>query len=128
LVLFFKKELLFGKRRIARGDRESKNFLFISYRSGGDTVSARRLLISGRVQGVGYRDWMVEQARALGLSGWVRNTAEGKVEALIDGDEAAIEELLRACRRGPRFAEVTDILEELTEPPDDPGFHRLPRA
>ena len=89
-------------------------------------MSARRLLISGRVQNVGYRDWMVARARSLGLSGWVRNTTDGKVEALIDGDEPAIEELLRACRRGPRFAEVTEIVEELTDPPDDPGFHRRP--
>ena len=91
-------------------------------------MSARRLLIAGRVQGVGYRDWMVARARALGLCGWVRNRTDGKVEALIDGDEAAIEELLRACRRGPRLAEVTEIVEELTEPPGDPGFHRFPSA
>ncbi len=64
-------------------------------------VSARRVVITGRVHGVGYRDWLVSQACALGVSGWVRNRRDGGVEALFDGDEAAVEELLRLCRRGP---------------------------
>ena len=89
-------------------------------------MSARRLVISGRVQGVGFRAWMESKAQALGLSGWVRNRMDGTIEALIDGDEAAIDELLRDCRRGPRMAEVAEITEELANPPDVPGFHRLP--
>jgi acylphosphatase len=88
-------------------------------------VNAKRLVIAGRVHGVGYRDWMVTQARALGLSGWVKNRSDGKVEALIAGDIAAVEELSRLCRRGPRMAEVSSIDEDMAEPPDDPGFHRL---
>ena len=89
-------------------------------------MSARRVVISGRVQGVGYRDWMLVQAERLGVFGWVRNRRDGTVEAVLDGDEAAVAELLRACRRGPRLAEVTEILEELTEVPDGPGFRKLP--
>ncbi len=85
---------------------------------------ARRVIIAGRVQGVGYRDWMCAQAEALGLSGWVRNRSDGTVEALIDGEEGAVQELLRACRRGPRLAAVTEIVEELADPPDAPGFQR----
>ncbi len=89
-------------------------------------MTARRVVIAGRVQGVGYRDWLREQAEQLGLHGWVRNRRDGTVEALIHGDEPAIQELLRACRRGPRLASVRDILEELAEPPEEPGFRRLP--
>jgi acylphosphatase len=86
---------------------------------------AKRLVITGRVQGVGYRAWMTEKARALGLSGWVRNRADGAVEALVAGDVAAVEEMSRACRRGPRLAEVARIDEELAEPPEEAGFHLM---
>jgi len=86
-------------------------------------VIAKHLLIQGRVQGVGYRAWMVEKARELGISGWVRNRADGAVEALVSGDVAAVEELSRLCRRGPRLAEVSSITEDLAEPPAEPGFY-----
>jgi acylphosphatase len=89
-------------------------------------MSARRLIISGRVVGVGFRDWMVERAEELGVFGWVRNRRDGTVEAVVDGDQAAVAEFLRACRRGPRLAKVTEILEEMAEAPDGPGFLRLP--
>lgn len=87
-------------------------------------MSARLLVIAGRVQGVGFRDWMVVRARRLGIAGWVRNRPDGLVEALVAGDEAAVEELLRACRRGPLAAEVHSITEEWAEPPEAPGFFR----
>ncbi len=87
-------------------------------------MSAKRLIIAGRVQGVGFRDWMARRAEALGLDGWVRNRADGTVEALIAGDTDAVEELARLCRRGPRLAEVASITEDLAEPPSEPGFHR----
>ncbi len=86
-------------------------------------MNAKRLVIAGRVHGVGYRAWMVQKATALGLSGWVRNRADGKVEALIAGDVAAVEELSRACRRGPRLAEISSIDEEMADLPEEPGFH-----
>ena len=89
-------------------------------------MNAKRLIISGRVQGVGYRDWMVERARALGISGWVRNRVDGSVEALVAGDVAAVEELSRLCRRGPRMAEVTSIEEEMADPPESFGFRQVP--
>jgi acylphosphatase len=91
-------------------------------------MTARRVILRGRVVGVGYREWMVQVASQLGLSGWVRNRSDGSVEALIDGDEGSIDEMLRACRRGPPLAEVTEIEEHLTDPPEHPGFTRLPTA
>jgi acylphosphatase len=89
-------------------------------------MTSKRVVISGRVHGVGFRHWMIAQAELLGLSGWVRNRHDGTIEALIDGDTAAVEELVRACRRGPRMAEVSAIEEDLAEPADAPGFMRLP--
>jgi acylphosphatase len=89
-------------------------------------MSAKRLLISGRVQGVGFRDWLVREATALGLSGWVRNRRDGSLETLVAGETAAVEEMVRACRRGPRGAEVHAIEETLAAEPEQPGFARLP--
>lgn len=87
-------------------------------------MRAKKVVIQGRVQGVGYRDWMVAQAEALGVAGWVRNRHDGAVEALVYGEVPAVEELLRACRRGPRLAAVTLIEEDWADPPDEPGFVR----
>lgn len=89
-------------------------------------MSAKRLVIAGRVQGVGFRDWMVDAARTHGVAGWVRNRVDGTIEALVAGETAAVEDLCHACRRGPRMAMVTSVTEEMAEPPDDPGFHRKP--
>ena len=70
---------------------------------------AIQVRISGRVQGVGFRAWTERQASALGLSGWVRNRADGDVEAVFSGPEQAVEAMLAACRRGPRLASVTKV-------------------
>jgi acylphosphatase len=91
-------------------------------------MTAQRLVIKGRVQGIGYRDWLVAEAEALGVSGWVRNRRDGSVEAVLYGDMAAVQELLRACRRGPRLAEVEEIVEEFLDVVVEPGFRRLPTA
>ena len=71
--------------------------------------AAVRLRIRGRVQGVWYRGWMVEEARSRDLTGWVRNRRDGSVEALIVGREQALREMIATCRRGPRAARVEDI-------------------
>jgi acylphosphatase len=65
--------------------------------------------ISGLVQGVGFRAWTERRANSLGVSGWVRNTAEGDVEALFSGAPAAIDAMLAACSDGPRFARVASV-------------------
>ncbi len=88
-------------------------------------MNARRLVSAGRVQNVGFRDWLARAANEVGVSGWVRNRPDGTVEALLYGETDVVEELLRACRRGPRLAEVASIEEFLDEPPDQPGFLRL---
>ena len=72
-------------------------------------VVIRRLLIVGRVQGVGYRQSMLRKAHALGVRGWVRNRRDGTVEALFRGDAEQVETMVEACRHGPMLAKVTDI-------------------
>jgi acylphosphatase len=83
-------------------------------------VAARRILVSGRVQGVFYRNWTVGEARALGLAGWVRNLRSGEVEIHAEGAEEAIAALVERCREGPPAARVVDVrVEEADEEPFD---------
>lgn len=74
-------------------------------------MSDRSILvrISGRVQGVGYRDWTRHKASGLGLSGWVRNLPTGEVEAVFAGPAETVESMLAACRRGPPLARVEAV-------------------
>jgi len=88
-----------------------------------------RLAITGRVQGVGYRDWAVAMGQRLGLSGWVRNRADGSVEALVIGDDEAVGRMIEACRRGPSLARVDAVDVEPVDLDVLPsGFTRLPTA
>jgi acylphosphatase len=89
-------------------------------------MDAKLVRIHGRVHGVGYRDWMLREATRLGVQGWVRNRSDGSVEALVSGDPAAVGALLTACRAGPGMARVDTILEDFAEPPEEPGFRRMP--
>jgi len=68
-----------------------------------------RLLISGIVQGVGYRWSCNREARALGLTGWVRNLPDGRVEAVLQGTREQVERMIKWCYRGPSEAQVSDI-------------------
>ncbi len=72
-------------------------------------IKRYHLLINGHVQGVGYRVSAREKALQLGLTGWVRNCADGCVEMLIEGSNDALEQMLEWAARGPRFANVTDV-------------------
>jgi len=72
-------------------------------------VITLRVEILGRVQGVGYRYWTVEEAKKRQVSGWVRNRKEGYVEAIFQGEKVNVDDLLMACYKGPAFANVQDI-------------------
>jgi acylphosphatase len=75
-------------------------------------MTARRVRVTGRVQGVFFRAWTRDEARSLGLCGWVRNTDEGDVEAHLEGDEAQVDELIRRMRHGPHHARVIGVQVE----------------
>ncbi len=85
-----------------------------------------RLVITGRVQGVGYRMWAERTATALGIRGWVRNRADGRVELLAAGDDNAIAALIEACRQGPRAAAVAEVAVEDAEDDGSRGFGARP--
>jgi len=89
-------------------------------------MTARLVRIRGKVQGVWYRSWTVEQAMLRGLRGWVRNRQDGSVEALFAGEAAAIEEMIAVCRRGPRHARVDSIASESTAEQPPAGFEQRP--
>ena len=74
-----------------------------------------RLEISGRVQGVGFRYSMYEEATRLGLSGWVRNRLDGSVEAVVQGPTAAVEAIRRWAAKGPPASQVTGVAAEPAE-------------
>lgn len=67
------------------------------------------VFISGRVQGVFYRASTRDMAEQYGLTGWVRNTSDGKVEAVFEGEEATVKDMIAWCRNGPRLADVLDV-------------------
>jgi acylphosphatase len=76
----------------------------------------RRVTITGRVQGVGYRAWVEHQALAHNLEGWVRNRRDGSVEALFAGPADVVADLIARCRRGPSSARVDAVAEEPAHP------------
>jgi acylphosphatase len=85
-----------------------------------------RVRIRGRVQGVWYRGWAVDQARRLGLAGWVRNRLDGSVEAVFSGPEPAVRAMIDRCRQGPPAAVVHEVTEAIETAPVEPGFRQAP--
>jgi acylphosphatase len=81
-------------------------------------MAQAHLHVSGFVQGVGYRAFVRSKARKMGLTGWVRNLSDGRVEAVIQGAEEDIKKLISMCKRGSFFAKPNDIVvhwEEIKE-------------
>jgi len=68
-----------------------------------------RVIISGRVQGIGYRAWTISAASSMGLKGWVRNRNDGSVEAVFSGDEKNVTAMIDSCKEGPPMARVERI-------------------
>jgi len=85
-----------------------------------------RVVIEGRVQGVWFRGWLVEQAGERALNGWVRNRSDGTVEVVLSGPSASVEAMVAACYTGPPAARVARLLVEPTNPPPGSGFHTRP--
>lgn len=94
-------------------------------------VMALHLRIRGRVQGVFFRRWVMEEATRRGIRGWVRNRADGSVEAVLVGEMGAVRAMVEACRQGPSGAQVAGIVQypgEFIPTDDDFGetFRLLP--
>jgi acylphosphatase len=80
------------------------------------TGAILQVAIRGRVQGVGYRAWVEQQARTCGLEGWVRNRRDGSVEALFAGPPEIVAHMVALCRRGPTAARVDAVTNEPAGP------------
>lgn len=89
-------------------------------------IKAVRISVEGRVQGVGFRNALYDAAKKAGLKGWVRNRADGTVEAHAIGTEDELQSLLRWCQSGPPMADVAQVLvEDLQDTPVYSSFTRL---
>lgn len=82
----------------------------------------RRIVVTGRVQGVWFRDSTRREAERLGVAGWARNRADGTVEIVAEGESAAVEALVRYCSQGPPSARVDEIRVTPEEPAGLAGF------
>jgi acylphosphatase len=85
-------------------------------------VIRRRVIVSGHVQGVWYRESLRRQAQALGITGWVRNSPDGTVEAGLEGDAAAVDTVIAWMRVGPPRARVTDVVVVEESPTGELAF------
>lgn len=85
-------------------------------------VIRRRVVISGRVQGVFFRDSCERRAHAEGVAGWVANTRDGNVEAVFEGEDAAVDRMVAWCRVGPSRAVVTGVEVHDEQPQGERGF------
>jgi acylphosphatase len=85
-------------------------------------VPSFRYLVTGRVQGVGYRYFVLRKAGDLGLSGFARNRADGSVEVVAEGPEEVLASFEQMLREGPAFAAVSDVVREAIAPRGGSGF------
>lgn len=92
---------------------------------GGCRAVRVHVLITGRVQGVAFRETMRQEAERLGVAGWVRNLPDGRVEALFTGSAPAVDALVEWCHRGPEAAEVANVEDAAQTGPSETGFRIL---
>ena len=89
-------------------------------------IKSVRVVIEGRVQGVFFRGWAVDEARRRDLSGWIRNRMDGTVEALFSGAAEDVDDMIWACRQGPPAAQGGNVSQHPAEPPKEKNFGHLP--
>ncbi len=80
------------------------------------TKTRAHIYVTGRVQGVFYRSFVRSKAQLLGLKGWVKNTMEGCVEIVFEGETEDIRDAIEECRKGPKYAQITDLRVEWEKP------------
>ena len=88
----------------------------------GAPIVRKRVTVSGRVQGVFFRQSMADEAASLGVAGWVRNRDDGRVEAVLEGAVAAVDQMVAWCGNGPPQAHVSSIEVEEEQPTGETGF------
>jgi len=88
-------------------------------------MKSLHLIISGRVQGVGFRDWMMGEARARAIAGWVRNRGRDQVEAVICGAPEDVDAILAVCHQGPPAARVLSVTVTQTDAVTEASFRWL---
>ena len=81
--------------------------------------------VEGRVQGVWYRSWLIQEANHRALAGWVRNRSDGTVEAVISGPRNPVDEVLALCRKGPPAARVDHLTIKVGEAPEGEEFKQV---
>lgn len=86
------------------------------------TQARAHVVVRGRVQGVFFRSETLDRARSLRLAGWVRNNADGTVEAVFEGDRERVDSMVEWCRRGPPHAAVADVEVSWEEPQAEADF------
>jgi acylphosphatase len=89
-------------------------------------MKSLHLTVSGRVQGVGYRAFIADEAASRGISGWVRNRRDGSVELAVSGEDRALDDFVAACRRGPRGSKIDALAVVDHAAPIADGFLILP--
>ena len=89
------------------------------------SIKSVRLRIEGRVQGIWYRGWTVDQARALNIDGWVRNKADGSVVAVLSGAQDNVDAMTKVCHDGPPMARVDSIFVVDETNPVATGFKQV---
>lgn len=115
------KNLLWGK--VSFQDYFSKIYLYLKEKNIVEDRRKKRvhIYVSGRVQGVYYRQTTLKVAGEIGVFGWVRNTMDGRVEAVFEGDEEKVDKIVEWCKQGPSMASVTNI--SLMEEKYENEFH-----